>query len=92
MPGAGLTAPAAPRRFITGSYDRTCKVWNTNTGEEMLSLDDPEIGHKNVVYAIAFNNPFGDKARGRPAPPTASRRLPPPKAGRWHLARDGPVA
>ena len=34
-----------------------CKVWNTNTGEEILTLE----GHKNVVYAIAFNNPFGDK-------------------------------
>ena len=44
-------------RFITGSYDRTCKVWNTLTGEELLTLE----GHKNVVYAIAFNNPFGDK-------------------------------
>ena len=44
-------------RFITGSYDRTCKVWNTFTGEEVATLE----GHKNVVYAIAFNNPFGDK-------------------------------
>lgn len=44
-------------RFITGSYDRTCKLWNTFTGEELLTLE----GHKNVVYAIAFNNPFGDK-------------------------------
>ena len=38
-------------RFITGSYDRTCKVWNTFTGEEVATLE----GHKNVVYAIAFN-------------------------------------
>lgn len=44
-------------KFITGSYDRTCKVWNTYTGEEIHTLE----GHKNVVYAIAFNNPFGDK-------------------------------
>merc|ERR1711998_417650 len=44
-------------KFITGSYDRTCKVWDTLTGEELLTLE----GHKNVVYAIAFNNPFGDK-------------------------------
>merc|ERR1712159_706582 len=44
-------------RFITGSYDRTCKVWDTNTGEELLTLE----GHKNVVCAIAFNNPYGDK-------------------------------
>ena len=40
-----------------GSYDRTCKVWDTFTGEELHTLE----GHKNVVYAIAFNNPFGDK-------------------------------
>ena len=44
-------------KFITGSYDRTCKVWNTVTGDELLTLE----GHRNVVYAIAFNNPYGDK-------------------------------
>ncbi|XP_015759205.1 PREDICTED: dynein assembly factor with WDR repeat domains 1-like [Acropora digitifera] len=43
--------------FITGSYDRTCKVWDTASGEELQVLE----GHKNVVYAIAFNNPYGDK-------------------------------
>jgi len=41
--------------FITGSYDRTCKVWDTASGEELYTLE----GHKNVVYAIAFNNPYG---------------------------------
>nr|KAF6353120.1 dynein assembly factor with WD repeats 1 [Pipistrellus kuhlii] len=41
--------------FITGSYDRTCKVWDTESGGELLTLD----GHRNVVYAIAFNNPYG---------------------------------
>ncbi|KAJ1449887.1 WD40-repeat-containing domain protein [Pelagophyceae sp. CCMP2097] len=44
-------------KFITGSYDRTCKIWQTDTGEELLTLE----GHRNVVYAIAFNNPWGDK-------------------------------
>ncbi|KAA0714746.1 Dynein assembly factor with WDR repeat domains 1 [Triplophysa tibetana] len=44
-------------RFITGSYDRTCKIWDTASGEELYTLQ----GHKNVVYAIAFNNPYGDK-------------------------------
>ena len=44
-------------RFITGSYDRTCKIWNTHTGEEMFTLE----GHKNVVYSLSFNNPFGDR-------------------------------
>lgn len=33
------------------------QIWNTETGEEMQVLE----GHKNVVYAIAFNNPFGDR-------------------------------
>uniref|UniRef100_A0A803VME8 Dynein assembly factor with WD repeat domains 1 n=1 Tax=Ficedula albicollis TaxID=59894 RepID=A0A803VME8_FICAL len=42
-------------RFITGSYDRTCKLWDTASGEELRSLE----GHRNVVYAIAFNNPYG---------------------------------
>jgi WD40 repeat protein len=32
-------------------------VWNTITGDELLTLE----GHRNVVYAIAFNNPYGDK-------------------------------
>ena len=41
--------------FLTGSYDRTCKVWDTGSGEELLTLE----GHKNVVYAVAFNNPYG---------------------------------
>uniref|UniRef100_A0A8B9L248 Dynein assembly factor with WDR repeat domains 1 n=1 Tax=Astyanax mexicanus TaxID=7994 RepID=A0A8B9L248_ASTMX len=43
--------------FITGSYDRTCKIWDTASGTELHTLE----GHKNVVYAVAFNNPYGDK-------------------------------
>ena len=42
-------------RFLTGSYDRTCKIWDTQLGEELFTLE----GHKNVVYTVAFNNPFG---------------------------------
>jgi len=44
-------------KFITGSYDRTCKIFETETGNELLTLE----GHRNVVYAIAFNNPYGDR-------------------------------
>jgi len=33
------------------------QVWDTVTGEEQLMLE----GHRNVVYAIAFNNPYGDR-------------------------------
>ena len=30
-------------------------MWDTASGEELHTLE----GHRNVVYAIAFNNPFG---------------------------------
>jgi len=33
------------------------QIWDTTTGTELHTLE----GHKNVVYAIAFNNPYGDK-------------------------------
>jgi hypothetical protein len=59
-------------RFITGSYDRTCKLWNTLTGEELLTLE----GHKNVVYAIAFNNPYGDKVTSAVNAAVGGRILP----------------
>lgn len=32
-------------------------MFDTNSGEELHVLE----GHKNVVYAVAINNPFGDK-------------------------------
>lgn len=42
-------------RFITGSYDRTCKIWQTETGKLLHTLE----GHKNAVYSMAFNIPYG---------------------------------
>jgi len=54
-PGLCHTVCVCMISFITGSYDRTCKVWDTQSGEELHTLE----GHGNVVYAIAFNNPFG---------------------------------
>jgi len=41
--------------FATGSYDRTCKIFETASGKELFSLE----GHQNVVYSVAFNNPKG---------------------------------
>ena len=35
-------------RFITGSYDRTCKVWETSTGSLVTTLEGPE-GHKVML-------------------------------------------
>lgn len=67
--------------FLTGSYDRTAKIWSVASllGNQMetehgLSAFASESigqsnnaepitleGHKNVVYTLAFNNPFGNK-------------------------------
>jgi dynein assembly factor with WDR repeat domains 1 len=44
-------------KFITGSYDQTCIIWSTETGEILHRLK----GHRNVVYAISFNLPYGDR-------------------------------
>ena len=44
-------------KFITGSYDQTCNIWDTDTGAIIHKLKS----HKNVVYAISFNLPYGDK-------------------------------
>ena len=44
-------------KFITGSYDRTCKIWDTKTGNHLQTL----IGHKSIVYSLAFNNPYGNR-------------------------------
>nr|KAJ3423119.1 Dynein assembly factor with WDR repeat domains 1 [Polyrhizophydium stewartii] len=57
MPLTNCVFTKSGDRFITGSYDRICKLWDTASGAELLSLS----GHQNVVYALAFNNPFGDK-------------------------------
>ena len=43
--------------FITGSYDRTCIIWDTETGNLLQKLS----GHQNVVYTISFNLPYANK-------------------------------
>uniref|UniRef100_A0A7N8YEU6 Dynein assembly factor with WD repeat domains 1 n=1 Tax=Mastacembelus armatus TaxID=205130 RepID=A0A7N8YEU6_9TELE len=57
LPLTNVAFDKSGSRFITGSYDRTCRVWDTASGTELHTLE----GHRNVVYAIAFNNPYGDK-------------------------------
>lgn len=59
-PPSSLTPlSAALPSTLQPSTPRTPKpqVWDTYTGEDLFTLE----GHKNVVYAIAFNNPYGDK-------------------------------
>ncbi|XP_030370428.1 LOW QUALITY PROTEIN: dynein assembly factor with WDR repeat domains 1 [Scaptodrosophila lebanonensis] len=40
-------------RCLTGSYDRTCHVINTNTAE----VEHVLTGHDNVVFSVGFNTP-----------------------------------
>lgn len=50
-----LSSSLSLLRFITGSYDRRCRVWDTTSGQQLLSLE----GHTNIVAAVAFNIPYG---------------------------------
>ena len=43
--------------FLTGSYDQTCIIWDTYTGNILQKLQ----GHNNVVYSVSFNLPYSDK-------------------------------
>ena len=62
LPITNIAFNKTASKFATGSYDRTCKIWSTETGQEVHTLD----GHQNVVYNIAFNTPYDDKiATGR---------------------------
>eukprot|EP00898_Chlorokybus_atmophyticus_P007931 jgi/Chlat1/8139/Chrsp75S00607 len=56
LPLTNCAFDKAGERFVTGSYDRTARVWNTSDGKELACLE----GHRNVVYCVAFNNPYGD--------------------------------
>lgn len=40
-------------RCLSGSYDRTCKIWDVDSGKELKTLS----GHQNVVYSVGFNFP-----------------------------------
>ena len=86
--GSSPAATTAPARCVARSSRRIAsplpgdrrghggvQIWDTHTGSEVHVLE----GHKNVVYAIAFNSPYGDRARTRsPAQrsghPVAARR------------------
>src|SRR5262249_1254111 len=39
------------QRLVSGSYDRTVKVWDAQTGQETLTLK----GHTNYVLSVAFS-------------------------------------
>jgi WD40 repeat protein/serine/threonine protein kinase len=39
------------RRIVTGSWDKTAKVWDAATGRELLTL----TGHSNAIWSVAFS-------------------------------------
>lgn len=42
--------------YITSSYDRTCSIWETESGRKVGTC----VGHKNCVYSCCFNVPYGN--------------------------------
>lgn len=57
LPLTNVDFDRSGQKCITGSYDRTCRIWNVETGEEVNVLK----GHENVVFSVAFNYPKCDK-------------------------------
>ncbi|CAO1438001.1 unnamed protein product [Diamesa serratosioi] len=57
LPLTNVDFDRSGKRCISGSYDRTCRIWNVDSGEEMNVLK----GHENVVFSVAFNYPKCDK-------------------------------
>lgn len=43
----------AGTKCVTGSYDRTARIWNVEAGEEIHTLQ----GHENAVFSIGYNYP-----------------------------------
>lgn len=53
LPLTNVAFDRSGERFLTGSYDRTCRVINTQTATVEHILEE----HDNVVFAVAFNFP-----------------------------------
>lgn len=39
---------------VTGSYDRTARIWNIDNGQELYVLR----GHTNAVFSVNYNFPL----------------------------------
>lgn len=40
-------------KCVTGSYDRTARIWDIDTGNELHVLNE----HQNAVFAVDYNYP-----------------------------------
>lgn len=38
-------------KFVTASFDRTCNIWDFETGKIQYTL----MGHKNAVFSLDFS-------------------------------------
>ncbi|XP_063357889.1 uncharacterized WD repeat-containing protein alr3466-like [Cydia amplana] len=57
LPLTNVAFDKTGERCLSGSYDRTCKVWDVESGSELATL----TGHQNVVYSVSFNFPACDR-------------------------------
>ena len=57
LPLTNVDFDRSGQKCISGSYDRTCRIWNVETGDEIMVLK----GHENVVFSVSFNYPKCDK-------------------------------
>jgi WD40 repeat protein/tRNA A-37 threonylcarbamoyl transferase component Bud32 len=48
---SGVAISPDGQRIVTGSEDKTAKVWDATTGQELLTL----TGHKGLVLGVAFS-------------------------------------
>ena len=39
------------KRIVSGSFDKTLKVWDAQTGQEAITLK----GHSNIVWSVSFS-------------------------------------
>uniref|UniRef100_A0A182UG24 WD repeat-containing protein 55 homolog n=1 Tax=Anopheles melas TaxID=34690 RepID=A0A182UG24_9DIPT len=57
LPLTNVCFDKSGKKCITGSYDRTCRIWNVESGDEEKFLK----GHENVVFSVAYNYPRCDR-------------------------------
>src|SRR5437763_3156508 len=42
------------KQVLTGSFDKTLKLWDTATGKEIKTLSGPK-GHQDLILSVAFS-------------------------------------
>src|SRR5438067_6825826 len=50
----GIAFTPDGRQVVTGSFDKTVRIWDAATGKEIKVLDGP-AGHQNLVLSVAVS-------------------------------------